>query len=123
MSWETLHCRQGDHDWRRPTKKGPKPVNCPEHKAPVEVDSVKAAERLARLAEARRIATLRKAEEAATQVRAMTDWIKQDAQYYRIKREIEAGLRDKHDLPSRPLAVTIPSDHQYKLAREHGLIP
>lgn len=26
-----LHCEIGDHDWERPTKRGPKPKNCPDH--------------------------------------------------------------------------------------------
>lgn len=27
----TLHCHAGDHDWQRPSQRGRKPLNCPEH--------------------------------------------------------------------------------------------
>lgn len=34
----TLHCRLGNHEWERPSKRGRQPENCPEHKpAPGEM--------------------------------------------------------------------------------------
>lgn len=27
----TLHCAIGDHDWQRPSQRGRKPLNCPDH--------------------------------------------------------------------------------------------
>lgn len=37
----TLHCKAGDHDWERPSKRGRQPQNCPEHSesAPVRKPS------------------------------------------------------------------------------------
>lgn len=121
MKLEVLHCQEGDHEWKRERKRGRKPVNCPDHRPVLE--TLESQERLDRLAEGRRKASLAKAQQAAVDVKAMSAWIRDDAAYYRAKSEIENGLRDMHDLPSKPLSVKIPSDSQYKLAREHGLIP
>jgi hypothetical protein len=32
----TLHCETGNHNWDRPSQRGRKPKNCPEHKPIVE---------------------------------------------------------------------------------------
>jgi hypothetical protein len=31
MPMVTLHCEVGDHTWERPSQRGRRPVNCPEH--------------------------------------------------------------------------------------------
>lgn len=34
---QTLHCQIGNHEWTRETKRGRKPINCPEHKPAIAV--------------------------------------------------------------------------------------
>lgn len=31
MKTVTLHCQAGNHEWERPSQRGRRPVNCPEH--------------------------------------------------------------------------------------------
>ncbi len=40
----TLHCQAGDHDWLRPSQRGRRPLNCPEHQpAPAEREATASA--------------------------------------------------------------------------------
>lgn len=36
---QTLHCQAGNHKWERETKRGRKPVNCPDHAATVVTEA------------------------------------------------------------------------------------
>ena len=66
-----IYCKNGDHHWERPSKRGAKPLSCPEHQETEKTKAEKAEKRLASLAKAR--ATRQRNREAAIEAQRQQD--------------------------------------------------
>lgn len=116
---ETLICEKGNHEFTRKRVRGRKPKFCPEHK-PQQINTgprLSQEEKTERQQAGRRAKRLAESEGAVQRVTEFREWIKGTAAH---DRAVNLGAEYIPTKPPIPLAM--PTDDDYKLARQVGAI-